>query len=407
MARGWEAFRALRYRDYFLFWSSYFVSNVGSWMQSVAQGWLLFDLTNSPFVLGLFSLLRTVLLLSFFLIGGLIADRWDRRMVMIWIQIISLATALGLAVLTSLGIVQVWHIFVLGALTSTAWAFEQPVRNSLIPQLVKKEDLVNALALNAVTWHGAGLIGPSLVGFLVGWIGISGCFYLNVISYLAIIAALARIHIPPHAWQQERMRMVESLFDGFAYIRQQGLILTLLIGSAFFSIFGRSYITLLPVIAKDVLRVGPSGLGFIAAAPGLGTVIGSLSLAALGRVKADKRILVIVLLACAGALFVFAASERFATAFVLLVMVGGLSTVFDTLLNTLIQLTVADAYRGRVFGVYGLTAAGMREFGGMQAGFLAEWSGTPFALKTGAVVVAVVALFFLGPRLRRLREPGG
>ncbi|TAJ83473.1 MFS transporter [bacterium] len=405
MVKRWAAFRALRYPDFFWFWSSYFVSNVGSWMQSVAQGWLLFELTNSPFILGLFSLLRTALLLCFFLLGGLIADRWDRRLVMIWIQIVSLLTALGLAVLISLGSLQVWHIFILGALTSTAWAFEQPVRQSIIPKLVGREDLVNALALNAITWHGAGLLGPSLVGLLVGVIGISGCFYLNVVSYLAIIATLMWIHIPPHAGSQEKMRMTESLLDGLRYIRGQGLILTLLVGSSFFSIFGRSYITLMPVIAKEVLHVGASGLGFISAAPGMGTVIGSLSLAILGKVKVDKRILVIVMLGCAAALFSFGASERFAIAFALLVLVGGLSTVFDTLLNTLIQLTVDDAYRGRVFGVYGLTAAGMREFGGMQAGFLAEWSSAPFALEMGAIVVALVALFFLGPRLRRFHQP--
>lgn len=402
MARRWEALRALRHRDFFLFWSSYFVSNVGSWMQSVAQGWLLFELTNSPLTLGLFSLLRTAMLLCFFLIGGLIADRWDRRQVMIWIQIVSLATALGLAVLTSLDAVEVWHIFTLGALTSTAWAFEQPVRHSLIPQLVSREDLVNALALNAVTWHGAGLIGPSLVGFLVGPIGIAGCFYVNVISYAAVILALVWIRIPPNAPQKEGMGMTESLMDGLRYIRGQQLILTLLIGSSLFSIFGRSYITLLPVIAKEVLQVGASGLGFISAAPGLGTVIGSLSLASLGRVKVDHRVLVIVLLASTGTLFLFALSESFPLAFALLVLVGGLSTVFDTLLHTLIQLTVADAYRGRVFGVYGLSAAGMREFGGMQAGLLAEWTGAPFAVEAGAVVVAVVALFFLAPRLRPL-----
>lgn len=404
MARGWQAFRALRNRDFSLFWSSYFISNVGSWMQGVAQGWLLFDLTGSPLFLGLFSLLRMAMLLCFFLVGGLIADRWDRRRVMIWIQVVSLLTALGLAVLTSLGMVQVWHIFTLGALTSTAWAFEQPVRQSLIPQLVSREDLVNALALNAVTWHGAGLIGPSLVGFLVGWIGIAGCFYVNVISYLTIIMAFGWIRIPPHASQKERMGMTESLVDGLAYIRGQRLILTLLIGSSFFSIFGRSYITLLPVVAKDVLQVGASGLGFISAAPGLGTIIGSLGLAALGRVNVDKRFLAAVLLACAAALFLFAVSERFAAAFTMLVVVGGLSTVFDTLLHTLIQLNVADAYRGRVFGVYGLTAAGMREFGGMQAGFLAEWASAPFALESGAVIVAIVALFFLAPRLRQLGE---
>jgi predicted MFS family arabinose efflux permease len=248
------------------------------------------------------------------------------------------------------------------------------------------------------------MLGPSLVGFLVDRVGISGCFYINVISYFAIIAALVWMHIPPHRLDQESLRMAESLYDGLAYIRQQKLILTLLAGSSLFSIFGRSYIILLPVFAKDVLHVGASGLGFISAAPGLGTIIGALSLAALGRVKVKHASLVIILCASALSLFLFAASERFTTAFSMLVVVGGLSTVFDTLLHTLIQLTVADAYRGRVMGVYGLTAAGLREFGGMQAGFLAEWTTAPFAIEAGAVVVALVALFFFAPRLRRLPE---
>ena len=404
MLRGGVVFRALRYPDFFWYWSSYFVSNVGSWMQSVAQGWLLFELTESPFYLGLASLLRTVLLLCFFLVGGLVADRWDRRLVMIWIQVVSLATALALAVLVSFDAIRVWHIFVLGGLTSTAWAFEQPVRQSLIPQLVSREDLVNALALNAVTWHGAGLLGPSLVGLLVGWIGIDGCFYINAVSYFAIIAALFRMHIPPQRADQERMRMADSLFDGLAYIRRQKLILTLLIGSSLVSIFGRSYITLLPVFAKEVLRVGASGLGFIAAAPGLGTIVGALSLAALGQIKVKRRSLVIILCGSALSLFLFAASDRFTTAFSMLVVVGGLSTVFDTLLSTLIQLTVTDSYRGRVMGVYGLTSAGLREFGGMQAGFLAEWSSAPFAIEAGAVVLVLVAVFFFAPQLKRLPE---
>src|SRR5262247_4346203 len=214
LLRNSGAFRALSYPDFFWFWSSYFVSNVGSWMQSIAQGWLLFELTSSPFYLGLFSSLRMVLLLSFFILGGLMSDRWERRKVMLWIQVISALTALGLALLVSFKTIQVWHIFVLGAITSTTWAFEQPVRQALIPQLVQREDLVNALALNAVIWNGAGLLGPSLVGVSVCWIGIDGCFYVNVASYLSIIAALFFIRIPrpdptiPHA------SILRSLRDG-------------------------------------------------------------------------------------------------------------------------------------------------------------------------------------------------
>ncbi len=401
--RGSGIFRALRYPDFFWYWSSYFVSNVGAWMQNVAQGWLLYDLTDSPLILGLFSLLRTGMLFCFFLLGGIVADRWDRRLVMMWIQIVSLVTAFILGILASLHMIQAWHIFILGAITTTAWAFEQPVRQSLIPKLVSREDLVNALALNSITWQGAGLLGPSLVGLLVDRVGIDGCFYINAVSYFAIIWALLRMNIPP----QEaigRVGMTQSFFDGLRYIRHQKLILILLIGSSFVSVFGRSYIILLPVFAKEVFHVGASGLGFISAAPGLGTIIGALTLAALGRVKVRRRAFVSILVGSATALFIFAAAVSFELSFSTLVVVGALGTIFDTLLNTLIQLTVADTYRGRVMGVYGLTAAGLREFGGMQAGFIAEWASAPFAIQAGAVIVVLVALLFFYPQLKRLPD---
>jgi MFS family permease len=397
-----RAFRALSYPDFFWYWSSYFVSNVGSWMQGIAQGWLLFDLTSSPLYLGLFSSLRMVLLLCFFVLGGLMSDRWERRKVMLWIQVISALTALGLALLVSAKSIQVWHIFVLGAITSTTWAFEQPVRQALIPQLVRREDLINALALNAVVWNGAGLLGPSLVGLLVGSIGIDGCFYINVVSYLAVICALSRMQVPAIESKAGRATVLQSLNDGFGYVRQEKVITTFLLVSAIFNIFGRSFITLLPVFAKEILHIGASGLGFIAAGPGLGTIIGSFSLAALGRVETRRSILVAILLVFSVSLFAFAASEDFRLAFACLVLVGGLSTVFETLLNTSIQLRVAEAYRGRVMGFYGLTGGGLRELGGMQAGFLAEWTSAPFAIEAGAVILVLFGLFFLGPRLRRL-----
>jgi MFS family permease len=402
LLRSSSAFRALSYPDFFWFWSSYFVSNVGSWMQSIAQGWLLFELTSSPFYLGLFSSLRMVLLLCFFVLGGLMSDRWERRKVMLWIQTIAALTALGLALLVSSRTIQVWHIFVLGAITSTTWAFEQPVRQALIPQLVRREDLVNALALNAVVWNGAGFLGPSLVGLLVGSIGIAGCFYINVVSYLAVIGALLRMRVPTIESNDRRATVLQSLRDGFDYVGREKVITTFLLVSAIFNIFGRSFVTLLPVFAKEILRVGASGLGFIAAGPGLGTIMGSFGLAALGRVEARRGILITILLAFSVSLFAFAASSDLRIVFICLVMVGALSTVFETLLNTSIQLRVAEAYRGRVMGFYGLTGGGLREFGGMQAGFLAEWTSAPFAIEAGAVILIVVGLFFLGPRLRRL-----
>ena len=369
-------------------------------MQSIAQGWLLFELTSSPFYLGLFSSLRMVLLLSFFILGGILSDRIDRRKVMLAIQWISALSALALALLVSTHTIRVWHIFVLGAITSTTWAFEQPVRQALLPQLVKREDLVNALALNAVTWNGAGLLGPSLVGVAVPHIGIDGCFYVNVISYLAVIAALLRMHVPALDHGQARSSVVQSLVDAFGYVRREKVIAVFLSVSAIFNIFGRSYVTLLPVFAKDVLRLGASGFGYISAGPGLGTIIGSLTLASLGRVAATRGRMASMLVLFSACLVGFAATGNPRVAFGLLVAVGALSTVFETLLNTSIQLRVEEAFRGRVSGFYGLTGGGLRELGGMQAGFIAEWTGAPFAITTGAIILAIVGYIVLGTTLR-------
>jgi len=401
-SRSNGAFSALRYPDYFWFWSSYFVSNVGSWMQSIAMGWLLFELTASPLYLGLFSSLRMVMLVSFFIIGGILSDRIDRRRVMLWIQFIAAGTSLILALLVTSHAIQVWHIFVLGAVTSTTWAFEQPVRQALLPQLVPRDVLVNALALNAVTWNGAGLLGPSLVGISVGTIGIDGCFYVNVFSYLAVVAALMRLRVPANVQEPGRGTVVQSLLGGFRYVRGEPVILTFLVVSAIFNIFGRSYVTLLPVFAKEVLHVGASGLGFLAAGPGLGTIFGSLTLASLGRVEAKRWLMVSMLLAFAVVLCGFALGRNYSVAVALLVVIGALSTVFETLLSTSIQLRVEEAFRGRVSGFYGLTGGGLREFGGMQAGFVAEWTSAPVAIVAGAVVLAVVGYLFLGARLKRM-----
>jgi MFS family permease len=400
--RSGGAFRALSYPDYFWFWSSYFVSNVGSWMQGIAQGWLLFELTSSPLYLGLFSSLRMVMLVSFFILGGIMSDRLDRRKVILWIQVVSALTALGLALLVTTHTIQVWHIFVLGAITSTSWAFEQPVRQSLLPQLVSRADLVNALALNAITWNGAGLIGPSLVGLSVPYIGVDGCFYVNVISYLAVIGAVLRMNVPPLDLGKGRSSVIQSLRDAFSYVRGEMVIMTFLIVSAIFNIFGRSYVTLLPVFAKDVLRLGASGFGFISAGPGLGTIIGSFTLASLGRVEAKPNRMVAILFAFCACLFAFAVSVDARLAFGFLVLGGALSTVFETLLSTSIQLRVEEAFRGRVSGFYGLTGGGLREFGGMQAGFIAEWTSAPFAIAAGTVVLVIVGYQFLGTRLKKV-----
>jgi hypothetical protein len=254
-----------------------------------------------------------------------------------------------------------------------------------------------------VVWNGAGLLGPSLVGFSVAYIGIAGCFYANVISYLAVIGALLRMHLP-QTGTAPSAGVLKSLRDAFNYVRGERIIATFLIVSALFNIFGRSYITLLPVVAKEVLRVGASGFGFVSAGPGLGTIIGSLTLASLGRVRARPGVLVVLLLSFSSCLCAFAVNADVWVAFAILVVVGALSTVFETLINTSIQLRVIESFRGRVSGFYGLTGGGLREFGGMQAGFVAEWTGAPIAIAVGAIALALAGSLFLGARLKQMAE---
>jgi hypothetical protein len=213
---------------------------------------------------------------------------------------------------------------------------------------------------------------------------------------------LFRLRVPANVQEPGRGTVLQSLLGGFRYVRAEPVIFNFLAVSAIFNIFGRSYATLLPVFAKDVLRVGASGFGFLAAGPGLGTIFGSLTLASLGRVEAKRWLMVSMLLAFAAALFGFALSRNFSIAVALLVAIGALSTVFETLLNTSIQLRVDEAFRGRVSGFYGLTGGGLREFGGMQAGFVAEWTSAPVAIAAGAIVLAIVGHTFLGARLKRM-----
>jgi predicted MFS family arabinose efflux permease len=238
----------------------------------------------------------------------------------------------------------------------------------------------------------------------VAYIGIDGCFYANVISYLAVIGALLRMNVPNVLNDSRHATVLQSLRDAFGYVRGERVIMTFLTVSALFNIFGRSYITLLPVFAKDVLGVGASGFGFISAGPGMGTIIGSLSLAFSGQVRARRDILIVILCAFCASLFVFAVSHNAEIAFGFLVAVGALSTVFETLINTAIQLRVVESFRGRVSGFYGLTGGGLREFGGMQAGFVAEWSSAPIAIGAGALALALLGLSFLALRLRRVAE---
>ena len=240
-----------------------------------------------------------VMLMSFFIFGGIMSDRIDRRKIMLAIQVVAALTSLVLAILVTTHRFGFGIFLCLGALTSTTWAFEQPVRQALLPQLVSRDDLVNALALNAVTWNGAGLLGPSLVGISIGRIGIDGCFYVNVASYLVVIGSLIAHGGAAEPKDSNRLTVLQSLAGAFAYVRREAVILTFLLVSAMFNIFGRSYVTLLPVFAKEVLRVGASGFGYIAAGPGLGTIIGSLTLASWDGSEASRRLMILLLLAFA------------------------------------------------------------------------------------------------------------
>jgi len=401
-----RAVSALRHRNFRLYWFGQMISLVGTWMQNVAQGWLVYQLTNSPLALGLVGFSTALPVLLFSLFGGAMADRVSKRNLLVFTQSISAVQALTLAGLTATGTIQVWHVLVAAFVLGTVNAFDAPGRQSFVVEMVGKEDLMNAIALNSAVFNTARIVGPAMAGVLVSlpFVGIAGCFFLNGLSFLAVIAGLLLMRLPNGPRRESDGPIWQNLTAGLRYIRGDATVFTLVTLVGIASIFGMPYATLMPVFARDILEVDASGYGALMSAAGVGALMGAIGLAALGRYRPKGRLLTAGNLLFPATLLAFSLSRWYPLSLLILVAVGWSMVTQNATTNTLLQTAVPDHLRGRVMSVYILMFQGMMPFGSLQAGAVANAVGAPLALRLGAVIAAGYALlvFWRRPQVRQL-----
>lgn len=389
------AFASLRHRNFRIYLGGQFLSQSGTWIQTVAHGWLVLTLTDSPFVLGLVTTLGTLPILLFTLYGGVIADRVDKRRFIILMQGGMLLEAIALGVLTQFGLITVEWVMVLAVGFGLLTAFEVPVRQAFVVDLVGKGDLMNAIALNSSAFNVSRVIGPVIAGGIIAGAGIAACFYLNALSFTAVIFSLVRMQFPggrpPIA---DRVDLRVAMAEGFRYVFGERWPRTLVLLTATLSIFGFSFLTMLPVFARDVLDVGAAGYGATLAAVGIGAAVAALGLAAFGsRVRQGRMALGSA--AMLGAMLVgIAIMPAFPIAMVLCAIAGCAMAAAGITTNTLLQRLSPDHLRGRVMGFYSFVALGMSPFGALQAGWVTEHFGVraSFALGGALCMMAVGAV---------------
>ena len=382
---------ALRHRDFRLFIIGQFISLCGTWIQTVAQGWLVLQLTDSAFQVGLVTALGTLPILLFTLYGGVVADRVDRRRLVLLLQCGMLLEALALGVLTYLGWITVEWVMGLAVFFGLLSAFEVPTRQSLVAEIVDRKDLLNAIALSSSAFNLARVIGPAIAGALIATVGLAACFFANAASYLAVIVGLLRMRVrretaPP------TVSALHALMEGVRYVFGNPWPRALITIIATFSVFGFSFMTMMPVFARDALGLDAAGYGALVSTVGLGAATGAIGMAGLGGHARDAR-LVIGSSVLFGLLLTGAAlAANFPLALLLFTLTGCTMALNGILANTMLQLQVPDHLRGRVMGFYSFTVLGMTPFGSLQAGWVSEHFGVRTSLALGGLVCLIVAV---------------
>ena len=424
-----STFKALRHRNYRLFFFGQMVSLVGTWMQTIAQQWLIYRLTGSATMLGVISLLGVLPLLPVSLWGGSVADRFPRRDIIVVTQTTMMFLAFLLAALTWTGTVQVWQVLVLSVALAAANAVDIPARQAFVVEMVEgKDDLANAIGLNSALFNGARAVGPALAGVAVATTGEAGAFFINGITFVPVIAGLLLMRLPRQARPTQTARLGSHLLEAFRYVTGQQLVLVLMSLVAVSAFLSMPYSTLMPVFASDVLGdsaepvvqavcgtlgrwfgttcQSPSALayGLLMAATGLGAVTGALFVASLSASARRGRWLTAGNLIFPALVVGLALSPSFALSLVLLTGIGFSFVAQNALSNTLIQISVPDELRGRIMSFYSLTFQGMMRMGGMQAGFVGDRWGAPLAVGLGAVICLGYGLFVAWryPRVRHI-----
>jgi MFS family permease len=398
-------FRALKHRNFVLYWSGQLVSLIGTWMQSVAQGWLVLRLSNSAFQLGLVGFCAFSPMLVFTLLGGILADRVDRKKALLWTQSLSMAQAAMLSYLTATGSVRVWHVALLALFLGTVNAFDVPIRQSLLFDLVGREDLQNGIALNSMAFNSARLVGPAIAGLILAGFGETACFLLNAVSYLAVLVSLVFIRVGALARDAAETSWIEGIREGIAYAWRTPRVRTILLLVAVSSVFGMSYSVLMPAIARDVLGGGQRTLGFLMGSAGAGAVVGALSIAGRRSTRHSRGIVLGAMILFGVSLVAFSFSRRFWISATILVVTGAAMIVQMATSNAFLQLVAPPSLRGRIVSLYALMFLGMAPFGSLLSGSLAKLWGTPVAVRLGGAVCLVAALAFAPGTLRLRAAP--
>ncbi len=400
-----SAFGALRHRNFRLFFIGQLVSLVGTWMQQVAQAWLVLILTNSAFYVGLVGALGSLPVLLFSLPAGAVADRMSKLKLIIITQTASMILAFILAALAFAQVITVLHIIILAALLGAVSAFDVPGRQSFFVEMVGKDDLMNAIALNSSAFNVTRVLGPAVAGILIGVLGVEWCFLLNGISFLAVLAALFAIRLPPYRPAALPPSAWAHIREGLAYVRSDRRVITIVLNIAVLSILGYPFLVLMPVMARNVLGRGAVEFGWMSSAVGVGALSGALMLAAWSRQLPKGRVLRSASLAFGFVVSGFALSRSLPLSLVLLALTGFAMIVNTATTNTLLQTLTPDHMRGRVMSVFTLAFVGMGPIGAFQAGYFADRFGAPATMVVGGLVCTLfaAAVFRRVPELRDLR----
>ena len=389
------AFSALRHRNFRIFWFGQFLSLCGSWMQNVAQGWLVLSVTNSAFLLGMTGAISGLPILAFSLVGGVMADRVNKRSLLIITQAVAALLALILAVLISLKIVIFWHIALIAGFSGLVLAFDAPARQSFFAEIVPKEDLTNAIAIQSAVFNITRIIGPILAAFAIAGLGMASAFYLNSFSFLPAIIALYFIRGDFKPKHESGRTIVSSLFQGADYILKNKRTRVLIIQLSLLSIFGMSAQVLMPIFARDILHLGIHGLGRLMAFFGLGSLLGAVFVVLSSHFPRRERFVCLGGMVMSLSLILFALSQNATLSCLLLIPTGwGLITQAVTI-NSLLQNYAPDALRGRVMGFYVFTFAGMMPIGSFQAGLFAHLWGTPATVAFNGIICLGASFYLL------------
>lgn len=391
-----SALGALSVPDFRALWLGSLVSNVGTWMQQIGSGWLVLQLTNSPFWLGLVSFAAALPILMFSLPAGVLADRVDRRRLLLASQVLSCSLASLLAILTATGAIRIGYILGITFLSGTVMAFHMPTWQAMIPDLVGKDRLMNAVGLNSAAFNGAAVVGPALAGVILGAFGPAACFGLNACTYFAVIAALVVIRTPSIGRSEGVINLVEGVGTGLRFIARRRLVLAFFALAAIVSLAARPYLQLLPVIARDVLGGDERFYGVLMAANGVGALGGALLTAGFARVPRKGLVLLASVVTFALGLIAFALIPRPAVSLALLVLIGGATTLFMSATNTVIQGLAPDDVRGRVLSVWSMIAAGVMPLGSLLLGGIASVTGRADWVLAGGAGIALVAAAVIG-----------